>query len=226
MLAQPPSRAVTPRLSPAGSRGLLMDMAQGAFDADLQDRVLALAAIARQHPAIEQAVPGMNNLLLVQRAAAGERPALEAWLLEQWAAREQPAAPGREIEIAVVYGGEAGEDLRALAEHAGMSVAEVVRLHSAATYRVACLGAMPGFPYLSGLDPRLAMPRRAVPRMRLEQGAVIIGGPQAGVMPCAAPSGWHVIGQTRCRLFDPQAAQPTLLLPGDRVRFTVLELLP
>lgn len=219
------SQAIGPRIVQAGSRGLLMDVAQGAFDAQLQVKLLGFAHAARLHPDIEQAVPGMNNVLLVRRAACADRPTLEAWLLEQWAALAQTAQIGREVEIPVVYGGSGGEDLLLLAEQAGLSAPAFVDLHSAAHYQVACLGAMPGFPYLSGLDPRLATPRRAVPRMRLEQGAVIIGGDQAGVMPCAAPSGWHVIGHTSCQLFDPLSAQPTLLLPGDRVRFKVVELL-
>ena len=202
-----------------------MDVAQGVFNVDLQVRLLGFATEARLHPDIEQAVPGMNNLLLVQRSESVDRQALEAWLLQQWAALSQVPETGREIEIPVIYGGSGGEDLLPLAAQSGLSAAAFVELHSAAHYQVACLGAMPGFPYLSGLDPRLATPRRAVPRMRLEQGAVIIGGHQAGVMPCAAPSGWHVIGHTQCQLFDPLSEQPTLLLPGDRVRFKVVELL-
>lgn len=219
------SEAMAPRLRSAGSRGLLFDVAVGAFSAHLQQRLLVLAEQVRLHPGIEQAVPGMNNLLLVYRPTAISAQALGSLLLQRWHELADVRASGREVEIAVVYGGAGGEDLPMLAEQAGLSVPEFVELHSAAQYQVACLGAMPGFPYLSGLDPRLASPRRAVPRMRLEQGAVIIGGAQAGVMPCTAPSGWHVIGHTECRLFDPSQEPPTLLQPGDRIRFKVAELL-
>ena len=85
---------------------------------------------------------------------------------------------------------------------------------------------MPGFPYLSGLDPRLACPRRASPRLRVVEGAVIIGGAQAGIMPQTAPSGWHIIGHAELRLFDPLADPPTLFRPGDTVRFAVSDILP
>ncbi|MRK21926.1 5-oxoprolinase subunit PxpB [Pseudomonas sp. JG-B] len=216
----------TPRLRNAGSRGLLLDVAMGAFSAQLQQRILALAARMLCHPGVEQTVPGMNNLLLVYRPQEVAEQALAAALLQAWqeAGRSQPT--GRLVEIPVVYGGASGEDLSAIAEQAGFSVQTFVELHSAAEYQVACLGAMPGFPYLSGLDSRLATPRRAVPRMRLEQGTVIIGGSQAAVMPFAGPSGWHAIGQTSCLLFDPANEQPALLQPGDRVRFTIAELLP
>ncbi|MFZ6047375.1 5-oxoprolinase subunit PxpB [Pseudomonas sp. CR3202] len=215
-----------PRLSNAGSRGLLLDVAVGAFSAQLQQRILALAARMLCHPSVEQTVPGMNNLLLVYRPQQIAEQALADAMLQAWQEVGQTQPTGRLVEIPVVYGGSCGEDLPAIAEQAGLSVQTFVELHSAAEYQVACLGAMPGFPYLSGLDSRLATPRRAVPRMRLEQGTVIIGGPQAAVMPFAGPSGWHAIGQTSCLLFDPVNEQPALLQPGDRVRFTIAELLP
>lgn len=214
-----------PRLHGAGSRGLLLDVAAGAFCSRLQQRVLALAERVRSLQGVEQAVPGMNNLLVVYTPALVNVNSLGEGLLQCWGELIDVPTMGREVEIPVVYGGAAGEDLPLIAEQAGLSVQAFVDLHSSGQYQVACLGAMPGFPYLSGLDPRLATPRRAVPRMRLEQGAVIIGGAQAGVMPCAAPSGWHVIGHTQCRLFDPEREQPALLQPGDRVRFSVAELL-
>ncbi|WP_217607483.1 carboxyltransferase domain-containing protein, partial [Chitinophaga sp. GbtcB8] len=75
--------------------------------------------------------------------------------------------------------------------------------------------------YLSGLDPRLAWARRSSPRLNVPEGAVIIGGMQAGIMPMTAPSGWHIIGHTDVRLFDAQADTPVLLRPGDKIRFEI-----
>jgi KipI family sensor histidine kinase inhibitor len=80
---------------------------------------------------------------------------------------------------------------------------------------------MPGFPYLSGLDPRLAWARRGTPRLKVAEGAVIIGGAQAGIMPMTAPSGWHIIGHTDVKLFKAEAELPVLLRPGDKVQFTI-----
>jgi allophanate hydrolase subunit 1 len=34
-----------------------------------------------------------------------------------------------------------------------------------------------------------------------------------------SPGGWRIIGHTRAKLFDPDAAEPTLLRMGDHVRF-------
>ena len=88
------------------------------------------------------------------------------------------------------------------------------------------VGAMPGFPYLSGLDPILTIPRHAQPRGRVPAGAVIIGGAQAGIMPITAPSGWHILGQTRLSLFDPERSRPAMMAPGDQVRFVIEAILP
>ncbi|GFZ62792.1 hypothetical protein PSE10A_53030 [Pseudomonas amygdali pv. eriobotryae] len=142
-------------------------------------------------------------------------------LINTWSHVTISELAGREIDVPVIYGGERGEDLTAIAELANLDVETFIKLHSEAVYQVACVGAMPGFPYLSGLHPKLTTARRSVPRMRLEEGAVIIGGAQAGIMPCAAPSGWHVIGRTELKLFDQERDSPSFLQPGDRIRFSI-----
>ncbi|HEU5314150.1 MAG TPA: 5-oxoprolinase subunit PxpB, partial [Candidatus Udaeobacter sp.] len=95
----------------------------------------------------------------------------------------------------------------------------VIRLHSAAEYRVACIGFVPGFPFLAGLPKKLATPRRDVPRKQIPPGSVGIGGAQTGVYPLCSPGGWNLIGRTPLRLFDPEKNPPALLRAGDRVRF-------
>jgi KipI family sensor histidine kinase inhibitor len=123
------------------------------------------------------------------------------------------------VDIPVCYGGEHGPDLDALAEHACLGADEVVARHASTIYRVAMLGFAPGFPYLLGLDPALAMPRRASPRTRVPPGSVAIGGVQTGIYPAASPGGWQLIGQTPLVLFDARRDPPSLVTPGDRVRF-------
>ena len=132
------------------------------------------------------------------------------------------AAP-RLIEIPVCYGGDFGPDLDALAEHAKLDAAEVVARHTAATYTVAMLGFAPGFPYLFGLDPALAMPRLTTPRTHVAAGSVGIGGAQTGIYPQSGPGGWRLIGRTPLRLFDAQRDPPSLLQAGDRVRFVAID---
>lgn len=130
---------------------------------------------------------------------------------------------GREVVVPVLYGGEFGPDLPGVARHVGLPEQEVITRHVAATYRVAMLGFAPGFPYLLGLDPALAMPRRADPRLSVAAGSVAIGGLQTGIYPQALPGGWQLIGRTPLSLFDPQAVSPSLLQPGDRVSFRAID---
>lgn len=126
---------------------------------------------------------------------------------------------GRTIEIPVRYGGADGPDLEHVAGSAGLSTAEVIALHAGAEYTVYMIGFTPGFPYLGGLPPQLATPRRASPRQAVPAGSVGIAGSQAGVYPLRTPGGWQIIGRTDERLFRPELDPPTLLRIGDRVRF-------
>lgn len=125
----------------------------------------------------------------------------------------------RVVDIPVCYDSEFALDLAELSTHAQLPEAEVVRLHSSAEYVVQCVGFTPGFPYLGGLPPELATPRRANPRTRVPAGSVAIGGSQAGIYPLSSPGGWNVIGRTPLRLFSEEREQPALLAVGDRVRF-------
>ena len=210
-----------PRISLAGSGALLLDGAQGAFDDATQELVWAVANAASNLEGVLEAVPGMNNLLVLFDPLATDAQSIGKQLRSLWAGTDAHAIAGTLHTIPVRYGGARGEDVAGWAAHCGMSAEEAVERHAAATYTVAAIGAMPGFPYLSGLDPLLAWPRRGSPRLKVAEGAVIIGGTQAGVMPMTAPSGWHIIGHTDVKLFDAEADTPVLLRPGDKIRFQI-----
>ena len=130
---------------------------------------------------------------------------------------------GTEVVLPVCYGGRFGPDLEVVAAHAGLSPEAVIQCHSAAIYRVYFLGFTPGFAYLGGLDPVLAMPRRSTPRTMVAAGSVGIGGAQTGVYPLATPGGWQIIGRTPLVLFDPARSPPCLLAPGDLLRFRPID---
>jgi len=133
------------------------------------------------------------------------------------------ATPSRLVEIPVQYGGESGPDIEDVARHAGITTDEVVALHASGDYTVYMIGFAPGFPYLAGLAPQLAIPRLPAPRLRVPAGSVAIAGEQTGVYPIDSPGGWRIIGRTDTRLFDPASAEPTLLQVGDRVRFVAVD---
>jgi KipI family sensor histidine kinase inhibitor len=125
----------------------------------------------------------------------------------------------RRVEIPVRYGGDQGPDLENLAGLTGLTKAEVIHLHSSAEYTVCFIGFLPGFPYLSGMDPRLAAPRLATPRQLVPAGSVGIAGSQTGIYPLDSPGGWRIIGRTTLTIFDPHCEPTTLLKAGDRIKF-------
>lgn len=125
----------------------------------------------------------------------------------------------RLVEIPVLYGGEAGPDLPFVAELNGLPEEEVIALHSGQDYLVCMIGFAPGFPYLAGLNPKIAAPRRESPRPEVPAGSVGIGGSQTGIYPLPIPGGWQLIGRTPVSLFNPDSTSPSLLQAGDQVRF-------
>lgn len=126
------------------------------------------------------------------------------------------SAPTRSHVIPVHYD---GMDLEAVATATGLAVAEVIARHSGREYTVDLLGFVPGWAYLSELDPALQLPRRSEPRPRVAAGSVAIAAAQTGVYPLDTPGGWHIIGHTETVMFDPTREPPALLRAGDTVRF-------
>ncbi|MFS0559501.1 5-oxoprolinase subunit PxpB [Terribacillus sp. 179-K 1B1 HS] len=122
-------------------------------------------------------------------------------------------------EIPTYYGGETGPDLDFVADHNGLSVDEVIRIHSSQDYLIYMMGFVPGFPYLGGMSEEIATPRRSDPRPKIAAGSVGIAGSQTGVYPLETPGGWQLIGQTPVKLYDPESEQPILLTSGSYLRF-------
>ncbi len=211
----------SPTIVELGDNALLCEFAPPATLAT-QRRVWTVAHAARAWRDVVEVVPGMNNLTLVFDPLKADRDALLEQLEQAWQAPENDAAQGRLVEIPVHYGGEAGPDLEVVARHTGLSASEVVARHTAAEYVVFFLGFQPGFAYLGGLDSALETPRRAEPRMAVPVGSVGIGGEQTGIYPAESPGGWQLIGRTDLALFDPARNPPSLLAPGDRVKFTAV----
>lgn len=145
---------------------------------------------------------------------------IEAILAQGIAAAQQAA---RTVEIPVCYGGEFGPDLDEVAAACKLTPQQVIELHAASPHVVYMLGFAPGFPYIGGLDPRLAMPRRSTPRVKIPPGSVAIAREQSAVYTLETPGGWNLIGRTPIELFRPQASPPSLLRPGDHVRFVPID---
>lgn len=217
------------RIRECGDSMLLVEF-ESVIDPIVNERAIALAARLRDRRArgVRDVAPGyctvgvhfdplQTDLAALETAIAAEASVVE--MLDDLPARSP-------IEIGVTYGGEDGPDLEAVAERSGCTPAEVIERHAERTYRVYMLGFVPGFAYMGRVDSRIAPPRHRVPRERVPAGSVGIAGAQTGVYPVASPGGWQLIGRTERVMFDPNRDQPSLLAPGDLVKFVPLGVVP
>jgi KipI family sensor histidine kinase inhibitor len=214
------------RIRPSGDTMLLVELGQ-QIDPAANDRVILLAARlrARLDRAVRDIVPAYCSLGIHFDPLATDLGALEQVIADEANAiehvEERPTA--EVIDIPVRYGGDDGPDLEGVAAWAGLSPAEVIERHAGRVYRVYMLGFVPGFSYMGRVDPSIAAPRHRVPRERVPAGSVAIAGEQTGVYPMATPGGWQLIGRTDAVMFDPNRTPPSLLAPGDLVRFVPVE---
>ncbi|HCE6612835.1 TPA: 5-oxoprolinase subunit PxpB [Pseudomonas aeruginosa] len=213
------------RIEPAGAEALLLTLAEEP-EVDLSVRLAELARRLRGGgglgEGVRDLVPGWTTLMLHYDPYRIAPQVLEERLgplLAEWHAWRPAEDAGRLHEIPVWY---AGEDLATVAVACGLTGEGVIELHSAAEYRVGAIGFAPGFAYLGGLDPRLVLPRRATPRARVPAGSLAIAEAQTAIYPQASPGGWHLLGRSPWRPFDPAATPPCPLALGDRVRFVAI----
>ena len=209
------------RIVPAGDRAVTVEVGEGiAVEVNRRVRSLGLTIQQASAPGVEEVVPAYRSLLVYYDPARLSFADLEAHLRDmEGRLAESPAQSPRVVELPTVYGGENGPDLPYVAEHAGISVQEVVEVHSSADYLVYMMGFTPGFTYLGGLSERIVTPRLETPRTAIPAGSVGIAEAQTGVYPMESPGGWRLIGRTPVPLFDPHREPPVLVEPGEYVRF-------
>jgi len=212
------------RYLPAGDRGLVVEFGNRiSMEINNQVRALAHALEAAGIPGLVEVVPTYRSLgilydpgrLSYEEAQRRIRPVAESLDLGI-------LPPPKRVVIPTVYGGVYGPDLAFVAQHAGLSEAEVIRLHTEAVYHVYMLGFTPGYTYLGGLPERLHTPRLPSPRLKVPGGSVGIGGSQTGIYPLESPGGWRIIGRTYLSLFDASKEIPTPIQPGDMVQFEAI----
>ncbi|MBM7662402.1 inhibitor of KinA [Bacillus mesophilus] len=144
---------------------------------------------------------------------------LELKPMLQFTNQQQQREPNL-LQIPVCYDTSLGLDIEEVAKQHSLTVDEVIDIHSNATYTVAIMGFLPGFPYITGLPEQLWTARKSTPRTYVPKGAVGIGGTYTGIYSLPSPGGWNIIGQTPLTLFNHKKDHPFLLQPGDRVSFT------
>lgn len=207
-----------------GPTSILVEFAdridEAAFDRSLR---IQRALESRPPSRLREFVPAFRSVLCdfepgPDTALEGSLSELEG-LIQQALELDRTTVSSRVVEVPVCYD---GPDLARVSERANMGASALADLHSAAPYRVHCLGFAPGFPYLGGLDSRLHTPRLSSPRPRVPAGSVAIGGEHTGIYSLPTPGGWNLIGRTSIRLFNPEAREPAAMFrvrSGDWVRF-------
>ena len=209
------------RIVPAGDSALIVEFEE-RIDPRVNARTIAFAEAvqAAQIAGVRDVVPTYRSVAIYYDPLRTDGVALMT-VIERDAGVPAPdsSSSGAPIRIPVCYGGELGPDLAGVAAFGGIGEDEVVRLHTAATYRVFMLGFVPGFAYLGIVDERIAMPRHSSPRVRVPIGSVGIAGVQTGIYPAETPGGWQLIGRTPLKPFDPAREPPFLMKAGDAVQF-------
>ena len=188
-------------------------------------RVRALEFLIQQKglTGVVETVPSFRSLLVYYDPALVGYEALCAALgalAEQTTTATLP--PARVIEIPCCYESDLGLDLEAAAERLQLATDELVATHSAAEYLVYFVGFTPGLPYMAGVPERIQLPRLTTPRVKVPAGSVGLGGAQFCIYSVESPGGYWLLGRTPLRLYDPEAADPTLLRAGDRVRMRAI----
>ena len=218
-----------PLLLPLGDSAWTVEFGD-RIDPALHARVMGLngaihaARDAGELAGITDLVPTFRSLTVHYDPLAVDGEQLGARLLRMAGAAGSTTSEGRHWLLPVCCDAELAPDLERLAEAKGMAPAEVIALLTAATYRVYMIGFMPGFPYMGGLPPHLAMPRLANPRKAVPARSLAVTGEMCAIYPWESPGGWNLLGRTPVPLFDAtEETAPALLESGDQVRWHVVD---
>lgn len=208
---------MTARVLPLGDTAFTLNLPEPPGPA-LSARLRAMGDQLSDVPGVLDTVQSFQTLT-VFHAPDADRAALEALALSA-AEDAMPvgAGEGRLVEVPVRFDAESGPDQASAAATLGMTPAALIEALCAEAWPVLAVGFLPGYPFLGPLPPALKLPRRKNPRLRVPAGSVAIANGFCGIYPWVSPGGWHILGHSGVRLFDPEAAQPTLFVPGDRVQ--------
>ncbi|MCY4591686.1 MAG: 5-oxoprolinase subunit PxpB [Alphaproteobacteria bacterium] len=220
MVGQEPDREFTPVFLPAGDTGLVVQYGDTVDAAvNRQVRGLAAAVTGLDLPGVVDLVPTLRSLLVHYDPLVVSHAELVRAITPLALRRHTTGLSGRRWRIPVCYEDDCAPDLPLVAELAGLDPAEVVRRHTATEFEVFMMGFLPGFPYLGMLPKEFDLPRRSNPRIRVPPGSISVAARQTTVYTLASPGGWHLIGRTPVRFYDPGREHPILVRAGDLVMF-------
>jgi inhibitor of KinA len=210
------------RFLPFGDNALLVEFGN-VISLEINRKVVALNENIAEAEirGIEEIVPTFRSLLVRYDASkiSYEQLVFRIKNIETKLSDSSVKEVGRKITIPTVYGGKYGPDLNYVAQYHRLTEEQVVELHSRNEYRVYMLGFIAGFPYLGEVSREISTPRLETPRLKVPAGSIGIAEKQTGIYPREAPGGWRIIGRTSLKLFNPLQQPPSLLKPGDTVKF-------
>lgn len=208
------------RFLPAGDSAVIVEFGD-RIDRLLSERVLRLSALVRaaKLPGVIETVPTFRSLMVHYDPFATDSASLTVAIENLLDSGRSEAKPVTLWRIPACYAASHAPDLAEVAQRTGLGMEEIVGLHSNTRFHIYMLGFVPGFPYMGDLPEAMVLPRRADPRVRVPPGSIAIATSMTAIYPLESPGGWHLIGATPIRLFDPRRSRPALLSAGDAVRF-------
>ncbi len=209
---------LVPTLLPLGDRAVLVRYATTLSAATNEAAVEAARTLEALPPAgVVEIAPGLVSVLLRYAEGTDYRRLCGEIALLLGPQADTPREPTTH-EIGIAFD---GDDLAGVAALLELAPVEFIARHNAMPLRVLATGFAPGFVYCGFHPDDLSVPRREAIRPMVPAGTVLFAAGQTAIAATPIRTGWHVIGKTAFRNFDPTANPPTTLAPGDLVQFGV-----
>lgn len=205
----------------SGDRALDIEFGD-SIEEEINSQILSLTLAIQEEgiAGIIETIPTYRSLMVIYEPMVIELDDLinkMKYIIQKMDETEQPDA--KVIQIPTIYGDLYGPDIEYVAKYNKISLDEVIKIHTSLEYLIYMIGFTPGFPYLGGMNDKIATPRLQVPRNKIPVGSVGIAGNQTGIYPIESPGGWQLIGRTPVKLYDPSRKEPVLLNAGDYIKF-------
>jgi len=212
-------------IRPFGSHAILMEWPNRVEESILEDILEFISVLKTKVNIAEwETVPAYNSLTLICRKQAIPFEELKKQL-QIWYNEENSVVKTERFlwRLPVCYDLDFGIDLLEVSEQLGMSIAQVIEMHTSHKYTVYGIGFLPGFMYLGGLPKELEVQRKNTPRLKVTKGSVGLAARQTGIYPQESPGGWNIIGNCSVPMFDADADTPCFVSVGDQVQFYAIE---
>lgn len=211
-------------IKPFGTSAILIEWPH-RVDAEILEDIVTFKSYLEENylsKSMYECVSSYNSLTIISKESIEDflssKRSILKWYVES-SSRSTKSTPTRSWDIPVCYDAEYAIDMMEVRQKTGLSVEEIIEIHTNTVYKIYAIGFLPGFMYLGGLDTQLHVPRKETPRLRVSKGAVGLAGKQTGIYPQDSPGGWQIIGSCPVPLFDAGKTDPCFYSVGDEIRF-------